>query len=117
MARRGTVKKLSVDQEEFVARKYGGKRSASSGAAVHDRGDVRTSTHLIECKHTGTFDKPAKSISLKLDDLEKIADEAWSEGKSYAVALRIYAPASVLADRGGFIDLMVRPLSEDVERG
>lgn len=117
IAKRGTVKKLSVNHEEFIAHSYGGKRSASSGAAVHDRGDVRTASHIIECKLTGTLDKPAKSISIKIDDLDKVADEAWSEGKSWAMALRIYAPFSVLADSSGFVDLMVRSVSEDVERG
>lgn len=117
MARRGTVKRLSVEHEEFVAAAYGGKRSKSSGAAAHDRGDVRTQTHLLECKMTGTYEKPAKSVSIKVDDLEKLADEAWSEGKAYALAVRIYCPGSVLADKSGYIDLAVRPLAEDVERG
>jgi len=116
MANRGTVKQLSVQHEEFVARAYGGKRSASSGGAVHDRGDVRTPTHLLECKCTGTYDKPAKSVSIKVSDLEKLADEAWSEGKQFALVVRIYNPESVLADKSGFIDLAVRPLAEDVER-
>lgn len=115
MARRGTYKRLSVDHEEFIARLYDGKRSVSSGAAIHDRGDVRTESCLFECKHSGSFDRPAKSISIKVSDLEKVADEAWSEGKSWAMALRIYAPSSVLADSNGFVDLMVRPLGDDVE--
>jgi hypothetical protein len=113
MAKRGSKKQLSVKQEEFIADAYKGKRSASSGAAVHDRGDVRTPTHLIECKHSGTLDKPAKSISVKVSDLDKIADEAWSESKNWAVALRIYNPDSLVSDSDGFIDLIVRPVVED----
>jgi hypothetical protein len=69
---------------------------------------------LIECKHTGTYDKPAKSISVKLADLEKIADEAWSEGRIPAMALSIYAPSSLLADNNGFVDLIVRLQTDDV---
>ena len=71
MAARGTSKRLSVEQEEHVARQYDGKRSKSSGGAAHDYGDVRTETELIECKYT---DKPPKKL---LDDFEKIAKEAW----------------------------------------
>lgn len=69
---------------------------------------MRTDTLLIECKHTGTFDKPAKSISIKLADVEKIADEAWSEGKTPVLALGIYAPDSVLSDADGTVNLIVR---------
>ena len=115
MARRGSTKALSVLQEERVAKRYDGKRSPSSGAAVTDQGDVRTEDALIECKHTGTYDKPAKSISVKVSDLEKIADEAWSEGRRPEQALSIYAPGSVLSDANGFIDLMVRLQEDDVE--
>lgn len=113
MAARGSVKDLSVRQEERFARRYGGKRSPSSGAAVTDQGDMRTSRDLMECKHAGTYDKPAKSISVKLADLEKIADEAWSIGKLPTLGLTIYAPGSVLSDRDGFIDLTVRLADDD----
>lgn len=113
MASRGSTKALSILQEDRVAKRYNGKRSPSSGGSVSDQGDVRTGRELIECKHTGTYDKPAKSISVKVSDLEKIADEAWSEGRSPALALSIYAPDSVLANREGFIDLIVRLQTDD----
>jgi hypothetical protein len=102
-----------VLQEERVAKAYGGKRSPSSGGTDTDRGDVRTPNDLVECKHTGTYDKPARSISVKLDDLEKIFDEAASEGKDGMMALSLYAPDSVLADDGGFVDLAVRLMRND----
>lgn len=79
---------------------------------MSDQGDVRTRTSLIECKHAGTYDKPAKSISIKLSDLEKIANEAWSESKQPMIGLSIYAPDSILSNHGGFVDLTVR-LSDD----
>ena len=101
-------------QEERVARRYGGKRSPSSGAAVADQGDVRTLDQLIECKHTGTFDKPRRSFTVKLDELEKIADEAWSEGKEPVMAIGIYAPDSVLADADGEVNLILRLESDDL---
>jgi hypothetical protein len=117
LARRGSTKQLSALQEARVARAYGGVVSPSSGGAATDRGDVRTPTHLYECKHRGTYDRPARSISVKVDDLEKIFDEAHSEGKDWGACLSIYAPGSVLAGPGGFIDLTVRPMAEDAERG
>jgi hypothetical protein len=117
VARRGSTKALSVLHEERVAKAYRGKRSPSSGGAATDRGDVRNDSHLYECKHAGTYDKPARSVSVRLADLEKIFDEAQSEGKDWAACLSIYAPDSVLADRGGFVDLTVRPMAADVERG
>lgn len=116
MAPRGTSKWLSQWQEKRVAKTYGGVVSPSSGASDTDAGDVRTPTHLIECKHTGSFLKSAKSISVKLDVFEKIADEAWSESRAPAQALSIYAPDSVLADPDGFVDLIVYLQSDDAER-
>jgi hypothetical protein len=113
MAKRGTIKAASVDQENYIAKKYRGKRSVSSGAAAHDAGDVRTFLQLIECKMTGNVLKPAKSISVKLQDVEKICDEAYAEGRTPALALRIYNPSSVLADVHGNIDMILRLVRDD----
>lgn len=117
MAPRGSTKWLSRRQEERIAKKYDGVVSPSSGGAIADQGDVRTDDALIECKHRGTFDKPAKSITINLDVLEKIADEAWSEGRQPVIALCIYNPDSVLADHEGNIDLTVRLTGDDWLRG
>ncbi len=108
-----TNKGRSVAQERFIAGRYGGVVSPSSGASQKDAGDVRTGRELIECKQTGQMDKPAKSIRLILADFEKIADEAWAEGLSPAMALRMYAPGSVLADKDGNVDLIVRRVADD----
>jgi hypothetical protein len=114
MAVKGSKKWFSEQHEERIAGLYRATRSRSSGAAEHDQGDVRARLFLIECKHTGSFDKPARSISVKLDDLEKIADEARSEGKLPMVALSIYCPASPLADYHGYVDLCVRLANDDI---
>ncbi len=106
----------SVAQERFIAGCYGGAVSPSSGASQKDAGDVRTEHQLIECKQTGQMHKPAKSHSLKLSELEKIADEAWAEGLDPAYAIRIYNPDSVLADKDGNIDLIVRRVQDDMVR-
>lgn len=120
MAKPGSTKWLSQRQERKVARVYGGQASPSSGAAISDQGDVRVRSggpdgrgELFECKHAGTFDKPAKSISLKLADLEKIADEAWSEGRQPVMVLSMYAPDSVLADADGEVNVTVRLTMDD----
>ena len=115
MAPSGSSKWFSERHEKKIAKQYGGKRSPSSGAAVVDQGDVRTSDCLVECKHTGTFDKPARSISVKLADLEKITKEAWSEGKQPVMALGIYSPHSVLADKDGEVNLIVRLMPDDYQ--
>lgn len=95
---------------------YDGTVSPSSGGAAADQGDVRTTLLLIECKQTGEPEKERRSMSVKLDDFEKIADEAWSEGRTPMMALRIYSPDSVLADKQGNVDLAVRLVCDDSER-
>lgn len=57
--------------------------------------------------------KPPKKI---LDEFEKIAKEAYAEGHTPALALRYYAPESILSDVDGFVDLMVRTVGDDRER-
>lgn len=120
VARRGTSKRYSVDHEEFIAETYGGERSPSSGGAESDAGDVRTSTELIECK----VKPPPAEHSLRpptrpgvVRDFEKIAEEAYAEGREPVLALRFHDPKSILADDDGWIDLTVRRTCEDVERG
>jgi len=116
MAKSGTRKWFSRRQEDKVAKTYGGKVSPSSGGAITDQGDVRMPVYntLCECKHAGTFTKPAKSISLKLEDLEKIADEAWNESKEPMMVLSMYAPDSILADGDGEVNVSVRLMLDDV---
>lgn len=116
MARRGSTKALSVEQEEHIARLFRGKRSASSGAAANDAGDVRAKRVLIECKMTkGTTAKPKKPPKW-VKDFEKITQEAYAEGRDPVLAFRFYDPESVLSDPSGYIDLTVRRASEDALR-
>lgn len=106
----------SARQESFIGDAYGGTVSPSSGASARDAGDVRTAHTLIECKQTGQMHKPAKSFSLKVADFEKIAEEAYSEGRDPALAVRIYCPTSTLADKDGNVDLIVRRVQDDQYR-
>lgn len=112
MAKRGSTKALSVEQENWIAKLYNGVRSASSGGADNDQGDVRTETELIECKVTGGPGRPANATLLKT--FEKIAEEAYSEGREPVVALRFYAPDSILSNSKGWVDLTVRRSREDM---
>lgn len=108
MAPRGSRKRISVDHEEAIARAYSGVRSPSSGGAAHDYGDVRCPTLLIECKATMAESRPKV-----LKEFEKIAVEAYAEGREPALALRYFAPESILADVDGFVDLIARRVADD----
>lgn len=117
MARRGSSKARSVEQEDWVARLYHGKRSPSSGAADTDAGDVRTPLSLIECKTTGYPGKePKPQVPRFIRWLEKVVKEAYEEGRSGALALRYYDPDSILATPDGWVDVVVRPIPDDVIR-
>ena len=108
IARRGSSKRLSVEQEHDIARIYGGTVSPSSGGAAHDYGDVRCPGLLIECKVTMQEKRPKI-----LKEFEKIAAEAWAEGRDPALALRYFAPESILANTDGWVDLIVRRVADD----
>ena len=94
---------------------YEGVRSRSSGGADNDQGDVRTTTDLIECKYTGGPGEPIKRPKL-LKDMEKVALEAWQEGRNPVVSLRFYDPNSPLSGNDGYIDMTVRLMHDDVHR-
>lgn len=115
MAKRGTVKRKSVEQEDFIAAHYHGRRSPSSGAADTDSGDVVTDTHLFECKVTGNPEEPLKRpINSKLnDELVKIAEEAWQRGKTPVLALRWFEPDHILSDRSGWVDIVLKRVVDD----
>lgn len=123
MAKRGSTKALSVAHEDAVAATYNGKRSPSSGGSNSDQGDVRAPGYLIECKLSGgpgrfcrkheTYDCECKRPTLARQ-FEKIAVEAYSEGRIPKVALRYYDPSSILSDRSGWVDLIVNLMSDDV---
>lgn len=80
-------RKKSIKQEERVAFKLGGYRQPGSGAVAGKRGDVRAVELLAECKRT---DK--KSISIKIDYLKKITEEAVQYDKIPALSIEIDNP-------------------------
>lgn len=117
MAVKGSKKDLSIEHEEYVAARYGGRRSPSSGAAFTDLGDVRRGVDLlIECKGEfgeRTGKKPVRSTLVSY--FEKIADEAWQGDRIPAIALRFFMPDSPLANNLGYVDLIVKLLEDDLD--
>jgi hypothetical protein len=113
MAKRGTVKRRSVEQENHIAALYGGRRSASSGAADNDQGDVRTPELLIECKTMGEPEQTKVKRPGFAKDLEKITEEAWGEGRVPVLAVRWYDPDSLLSDRDGWVDVVIKRAVDD----
>ena len=118
MAQRGTNKRKSVDQENYIAEIYMGVVSPSSGAANNDSGDVRAHYDLIECKVTGGPGEDFKSpLSKRIrEEFVKITEEAYAEGKEPVLALRWFEPDSILADPQGWVDLVIRRAGEDAAR-
>lgn len=108
IAHRGTSKRFSVEQEEYIASLYKGRRSPSSGAAESDAGDVRSEDYLIECKVSGAPGS-VKAKSGILRHLEKIWEEATAEGRDPVLCVREFQPDSPLADRDGWVDLSIVP--------
>lgn len=69
--------------EKKAARRLGGTTRAGSGAVEGFKGDITLSTFLVENKTT-----EHRSISLKLDWLEKVSEEARQEGREPALAIQ-----------------------------
>lgn len=108
------TRRLAKEHEDHIAGLYQGRRSPSSGGSVTDKGDVRSEKTLLECKMTGQPGSPKYATLIRR--MEKIADEAWEEGREPAVALRYFCPESVLANHNGWVDLVVRIAKDDAMR-
>lgn len=117
VARSTFQKQWSIDHENHVAMMLGGQRTKNSGATDSQKGDVdRVSIPdldlLVECKFTGAIGLPAKSISVKLDDLEKITDEAYMDGCQPMLAIRITNEDSPIANARGHVDWVAIPIGD-----
>jgi hypothetical protein len=118
MARRGSAKAVSIQQEDYIAALFGGERSKSSGAAEHDAGDVRCKHLLIECKvrmpdHKAILTRP---MPVFVRQLEKVFEEATESGKDPMLSLRYYFPTSPLANADGWVDVIVMRASDAADR-
>ena len=74
----------SKQQEKRVAKAVGGARTANSGATAFSKGDVRTSTFLLECK---TCTEPRQSFTLKKEWFDKNKEEAFAMHKDYSAVV------------------------------
>lgn len=111
LASRGSQKELSVQQEKHIAATLQGRRTINTGAGDKEKADILLDdcSVLVECKYTGDVIEPAKSISVKLEDLEKVWDQAAQIGFSPALAIRITNPDSRLSDDRGHVDWVAVP--------
>lgn len=81
----------SNKQEKKVAKAVGGRRTANSGATAFQKGDVVSSSFLIECK-TKTMD--SKSFTVKEDWLLKNEEEAFAMGKNNTALCFDFGPSA-----------------------
>ncbi len=90
---RNTDYKKSQKQEDRLAKKLGGRKQTGSGSKKFNQGDVRMPEMLTEAKRT---DK--KSISIKVEYLRKITEEALAYDCVPAVAIE-FGDTPKLVDR------------------
>jgi hypothetical protein len=83
------TKEFSNKHEKKTAKKVRGKTVRNSGAGKFSKGDVRTKHILIDCK---TVTKEVKSVSIKLEWLEKIRTQAFSQRLQYSAIAFNYEP-------------------------
>lgn len=105
----------SKRQEDKVAKKLNGKRTANSGATAFQKGDVITKQFLIECK---TKTKDSKSFTIKEDWLLKNEEEAFSMGKNNSALCFDFGPSAnkryyIISER--LFELLQCILEEDNE--
>jgi Holliday junction resolvase len=108
---------MSFKQETEMAKLYNGKRSPSSGAQPHDRGDVRyrvrTGDDLYEHEYDFTGECKAtrtKSMTIRKETWEKIAEEAEEQGRRPCMFIRFLDQQT-----GRKIDLIIRSVEDDRE--
>lgn len=75
-----TAKELSIEQEERIAKLFGGERTPRSGGSNFVSGDALSEDWLVECKTTV---KPSLSYSVHKSVLDKADHERKEMHKSY----------------------------------
>jgi hypothetical protein len=94
---RGTHKH-GQKSERKTAKRLGGITRPGSGAVAGAKGDILLTDYLVENKST-----EHRSISLKLDWLEKISLEAREEGKAPALSIQFVDKAGNSKKRGRWV--------------
>lgn len=93
--------KQSQKHEKRLAKRIGGSVNAGSGSFWSRKGDVRSSTVLIEHKWTGK-----KSFTLKSDVLEKIVGEAILEGRMPILGIHLNGKNYTLTLEDDLLELL-----------
>ena len=84
------TREMSSAQEKSIAKATGGKRTPNSGATdFGGKGDVVTDRFVLEAK---TKMGKSKSISLKKEWFDKLAQEATFSGKPYSALVFNFGP-------------------------
>ena len=94
---RGTHKH-GQKSERKTAKRLGGRPRPGSGSVAGAKGDILLPDYLVENKST-----EHRSISLKLDWLDKISVEAREEGKVPALAIQFVDKAGNSKKRGRWV--------------
>ena len=81
MDKKTTTRHFSLIHEKCVAKALEGRVVANSGATPFCKGDVNLGTILVDCK---TVMSAKKTVNIKLDDINKIREEAMGEGMLYS---------------------------------
>ena len=89
MSRNNLAKDCSVSQERDIARLLGGTVQSNSGGTRFGGGDVQTEQFFIEAK---TPTKEQTSFSIKKDWIDKMQEQAFEQGKSYAALAFRFSP-------------------------
>jgi len=97
---RSEGQKESRKHEDRLGKKFGGQRTAASGAFWSRKGDVRTQDLLIEHKWTGK-----KSFSIKSAELEKITTEAILDGRIPVLGFHLNGQDYVILGEEDFHEL------------
>jgi len=94
------IRKRSQRQEKRVAKKVGGTVNAGSGSGWRRQNDVREDDVLWEMKRT---DK--KSISIRLEDWEKLRSNALREDRMPAMHLEIGCRRLVVLSEDDYLEM------------
>ena len=85
MKKQPGVRKVADRRERGIAKEHGGKRVVASGSKPHAKEDVSFVHVLLQDKMTY-----GKSISIRLDDLEKLEEHAVMVSKIPAISFAIH---------------------------
>jgi len=102
---RSTVSK-SREQEEFVAKFLGAKRTPRSGGGTNIKGDVVSNIALFECKTSMT---EKESFTVKREWLTKIQKERFEDRKQFAFLIQNFGGKG---DKDNYVVMRIEDFKE-----